>query len=368
MQLGIPRGYAALFDRNDLAACPLWRQAVPWAAERDPMLPAWARQASQACYGRAVPWHADAIGDLARLAAPRLTHRYHRRVLVHTTAACALYCRFCFRKAHLASREAELYRGSLQPAWDYLAAHPEVDEVIFSGGDPLTLSAGWWAQAADALRRLPHVKVLRVHSRIPATLPQRLDDALLRSWAGLRQQVVLVAHFNHPRELTARARHHLGRARRAGVVLLNQAVLLAGVNDTVRTQVRLARRLYQAGVVPYYVHHPDYTPNTFGFRLSLHRGRALMRRASAQLSGPMRPRYMLELPGGQGKVDVLQTSLRATARWSDAADGVGGRRYRLPVPRTRASAGASGEAAGSVDYLDLYPLAPSPSGTASAPA
>lgn len=350
LRLGIPRGYAARFDRRNLRACPLWRQAVPWAAEQDPVLPAWAQKRSQALYGRPTPWHADAIGDLTHLAAPRLTHRYRNRALLHVTSACALYCRFCFRKAHLATREADLYAGTLGPALHYLSAHPEVEEVVLSGGDPLVQKNAWWMELLQALQPLRHLRVLRVHSRVPATVPQRLDAELLRAWRNTRLQVVLVSHFNHPRELSPLARHHLRRAARAGTSLLNQSVLLAGVNDRVAVLERLCRALYATGVRPYYLHHPDYTPNTFGFRLSVARGRALVRRLNHRLSGPARPRYILELPGGGGKVDLLSAMGARTEVRRDEQANLGAATYTF---RGYATRGAEPRATA---YLDLHPL------------
>lgn len=350
LRLGIPRGYAARFDRRNLRACPLWRQAVPWAAEQDPVLPAWAQDRSQALYGRPTPWHADAIGDLTHLAAPRLTHRYRNRALLHVTSACALYCRFCFRKAHLATREADLYAGTLGPALRYLSAHPEIEEVVLSGGDPLVQKNAWWSELLRALQPLRHLRVLRVHSRVPATVPQRLDAELLRAWRNTRLQVVLVSHFNHPRELSPLARHCLRRAARAGTTLLNQSVLLAGVNDRVAVLERLCRALYASGVRPYYLHHPDYTPNTFGFRLSVARGRALVRRLNHRLSGPARPRYILELPGGGGKVDLLSATGTRTEVCRDEQAELGGATYTFRAYATRGAVPRARR------YLDLHPL------------
>lgn len=350
LRLGIPRAYAARFDRRNLRACPLWRQAVPWAAEQDPVLPAWAEARSQDTFGQPAPWRADAIGDVAHLAAPRLTHRYRNRALLHVTAACALYCRFCFRKAHLASREASLYAGSLAPALQYVAEHGEIEELVLSGGDPLVQKNAWWHGLLQALQPLRHVRVLRVHSRVPATVPQRLDAELLRAWRETRLQVVLVSHFNHPRELSALARQRLSRAARAGVTLLNQAVLLAGVNDRVAVLTQLCRRLYATGVRPYYLHHPDYTPDTFGFRLSVARGRSLVRRLNDRLSGPARPRYILELPGGGGKVDLLVDPAQPTQVRRDAAASLGAASYAFLGYATRHAA------PGPTRYLDLHPL------------
>ena len=346
-RLRIPAYYARLIDRRAGDLCPIRLQALPNLAERDPILPAWAQALSQRAWGRPVPWLADAIGDVARLVAPRLTHRYKNRAILHCTSACALYCRFCFRKTHLAGMTDAMYSGPLAPALAYLQSHPQIHEVILTGGDPLSLSDTKLAALLHSLAQVRHLRIVRLHTRMLVTQPTRLTP---KTVALLRQQplqVVVVSHFNHPRECTALALRRLRALRRAGVMLYNQSVLLRRVNDHPTTLRRLFETLYAAGVAPYYLHHPDWTPGTFHFRPSIRRGRALMRVLRGRVSGPALPSYMLDLPGGLGKIDLEQQAA-PSEKHADAA--LGGALYQFLAPSTRA-----GPAGAKVWYADLYP-------------
>jgi lysine 2,3-aminomutase len=285
-----------------------------------------------------VPWTSDPIGDLARLAAPRLTHRYGNRVILHVSAACALYCRFCFRKSHLNATEEALYKGQLAPAIAYLQAHPEVREVILTGGDPLSVPDGPLARLLGQLEAIPHIKRVRIHSRMPVTLPARLTAELADLLANRRFTTCLVAHFNHPRELTPVALAKLERLRRRGVVVYNQAVLLRGINNHEDTLFDLFQTLYEAGVTPYYLHHPDWTPGTFHFRVPIAQGRALMTALSGRLSGPAVPHYVLDVPGGHGKVRLLDAS--CTQLEERVTPDLAGALHRLALPNTRAGSDA----------------------------
>ncbi len=310
-RFALPRPYAALIDRDAGEACPIFRQAVPWVSEADRALPPWAQALSLRAYGKAVPWQADAIGDVAHLAAPRITHRYGHRALLHVSSACALYCRFCFRKGHLQSNEEALYAGSLAPALAYLAEHTEIDEVILTGGDPLSMVDGWLARLMGQLATLPHVRTVRLHSRMATTLPSRLTPDLWQALAahGGHQQVALVSHFNHPRELTDEATARLATGRREGVVMLNQSTLLRGVNSDVNILYALCQKLWHGGIMPYYLHHPDWTPGTFAFRVTIDEGRALMAALAGRVSGPALPSYVLDVPFGRGKVRVTDANV-----------------------------------------------------------
>jgi lysine 2,3-aminomutase len=348
-RFALPRPYAELIDRQDLGRCPIFRQAVPASQEADKALPEWAQALSQRAYGRPTPWQADAIGDLAHLAAPRLTHRYGNRALLHVSMACALYCRFCFRKAHLKAGEQDLYGGSLEPALAYLGAHPEIDEIILTGGDPLSMVDGWLERLMAQLALLPNIRMVRLHSRMATTLPSRLTEGLWQALAkvGSHQQVALVSHFNHPRELTRAALAHLAAGRRHGVVLLNQATLLHGVNDDVEVLYALCQKLWHGGIVPYYLHHPDWVPATFHFRVAIDRGRALVGQLAGRVSGPALPAYVLDVPFGRGKVRLMETTVRKVPNtFGQDADMEGGL-WQIDLPHTRTEQG------GSALYLDL---------------
>jgi lysine 2,3-aminomutase len=250
----------------------------------------------------------DPIGDLVRQAAPRLTHRYPDRALLHVTNLCPMYCRFCFRKNLMNEREEELYLGDFEPAFAYLAAHPEVEELILSGGDPWMLSDARLSELVGAIAaRLPAVKRLRFHTRMPVTLPSRVTHGLLEALASAgegRFRVFVVTHFNHPRELSAAARAGLARLRSAGLVVLNQSVLLKGVNDSAAVLKELFVGLGNEGVLPYYLHHCDLVDGAEHFRLPLAEGRRIWASLRGTLAGYLLPEYVLDTPGGIGKVPV----------------------------------------------------------------
>jgi lysine 2,3-aminomutase len=279
--------YLSLIDRND-PWDPIARMAFPSAAEltglglRDP------------------------IGDLDRKAAPRLTHRYEDRALLHVTNLCPMYCRFCFRKNLMNEREEELYAGEFDEAFAYLALHPEVEELILTGGDPWMLSDDKLARLVDRVaQELPAIKRLRFHTRMPVTLPSRVTSELISSILRPgRFRTIVVAHFNHPRELTPVAAEGITRLQRAGVVLLNQAVLLRGVNDEAETLRSLFVGLGNWGVLPYYLHHCDLVSGAEHFRVPLAEGRALVAGLRGKLPGYLLPEYVLDLPGGLGKIPV----------------------------------------------------------------
>ena len=342
-RFAIPQNYAALMDRTDLSRCPIYRQAVPAPGEQDAPLPAWAQALSERVYGVPAPWLGDPIGDLKYLAAPRITHRYQHRALLHVSMACAMYCRFCFRKSHLGSRERSLYGGPLHAAMAYLSDHPEIHEVILTGGDPLSLTDVALQRVLEQLSTLPHVATVRLHSRMAATLPARLSAGLWRALAavGDHQRVVLVSHFNHPRELTDQSVAGLRAGARHGVVMLNQSTLLARVNDDVEVLYALCARLWRAGIVPYYLHHPDWVVGTLPFRVAIARGRQLMGALAGRLSGPALPNYVLDVPVGRGKVRLMESTVRPLSDPSAHHDDgtFQGGLWELTLPHTREGQG-----------------------------
>ncbi len=242
----------------------------------------------------------DPVGDHDALAAPGVVHKYHGRVLLLTTGACAIHCRYCFRREFDYS-EHNPARDDWAPALEYIAAHPDIREVILSGGDPLSLSDTRLARLAQRLDAIPHLERLRIHSRLPVVLPERVDDRLL-DWLGQgRLQHILVLHANHPREFAAPADAALVRLRAAGVMLLNQAVLLAGINDDAETLSELQEAGFRLGVLPYYLHQLDRTRGTAHFEVSDRRAQELHRALHARLPGYLVPRLAREIPGASGK-------------------------------------------------------------------
>jgi lysine 2,3-aminomutase len=254
----------------------------------------------------------DPIGDRAHEVAPNLVHRYPDRVLFFPTFLCPMYCRYCFRKVALNEAPVRLDRV-LPAAVEYVSTHPEVREVILSGGDPLMLSDDRLAEVLGAFRTIPSVERLRLHTRVPVTRPSRVTAALAGRLAGFRPLYV-VTHYNHPRELSPAARAAVSALVDAGLTVLNQAVLLRGVNDDVETLAALFSGLLRWQVRPYYLHHPDMTVGTAHFRVPISRGLALVRALRGRLTGLAWPTYVLDIPGGGGKVPVDSDFVRPTAR------------------------------------------------------
>ena len=246
----------------------------------------------------------DPIGDAPHSPLPSLVHRYPNRVLWKISPVCAVYCRFCFRKEHIGRRGKALRRAEIDAVSAYLAAHPEVEEVIYSGGDPLMLGVKKLQQCAAAYRSLAHIRRLRIHSRIPVVQPTAINDALLAHLDGLPQSLHIVIHVNHSAELTANARAALRILRAHGALLYAQTVLLKGVNADADILARLMNDLLDAGVVPYYLHHPDLARGTGHFRTNLAEGKKIVRELRRRLSGIAMPTYIVEIPGGGGKVPV----------------------------------------------------------------
>jgi lysine 2,3-aminomutase len=256
----------------------------------------------------------DPIGDLAKRAAPRLTHRYPDRALLHLTNLCPMFCRFCFRKNLMNEREEDLYSGDFLPALEYLEAHPEIEEVICTGGDPWMLSDSKLGALVDLIaERAPAVKRLRFHSRMPVTLPSRITEGLVRAIARPgRFQTVVVTHFNHPRELSAEAR--AGLRRLEGMLLFNQSVLLKGVNNDPKILRELLLALGEERVLPYYLHHCDLVAGAEHFRLSIEEGRAIWSALRGTMPGYFIPEYVLDTPGGGGKIPLGGNFLEAKGR------------------------------------------------------
>jgi lysine 2,3-aminomutase len=285
---------AALIDPAD-PADPIARQFVPDPAELV-TLP---------------QERADPIGDDAHSPVEGVVHRYPDRALLKLVHACPVYCRFCFRREMVGPGGDALTGGKLEAALAYLADHPEIWEVIMTGGDPLILSARRVREVAQRLGAIDHIKVARWHTRVPMVEPDRItaDYAAALRIPGKASYVAI--HANHPREFTPAARTALARLADAGHVLISQSVLLRGVNADVATLSALMRAFVESRVKPYYLHHPDFAPGTASFRLSLEEGQALVKSLRGHLSGLCQPTYILDIPGGAGKIPVGPAFLSA---------------------------------------------------------
>jgi lysine 2,3-aminomutase len=277
-----------LIDRGD-ANDPIARQFVPDA-----------RELHQRPQERADPL------DEARLSpVPGIVHRYPDRVLLKLTHVCPVYCRFCFRREVVGPGGPQALSGkALAAALEYIAAEPKIWEVILTGGDPFMLSPRRIAEVTRRLGAIGHVKVLRWHTRVPVADPGRVTDELVAALRSTEKAVYVALHANHARELTAAARAACARLVDVGIPMLSQTVLLRGVNDNAEVLADLMRAFVEARVKPYYLHHLDLAPGTSHFRTTIAEGQLLMRALRGRLSGIAQPTYVLDIPGGHGKVPV----------------------------------------------------------------
>jgi lysine 2,3-aminomutase len=279
---------AALIDPHD-PNDPIARQYVPAAEELDVM----------------PIERADPIGDHAHAPVAGLVHRYPDRVLFKLVHVCAVYCRFCFRREMVGpGKDTALSEGAYADALNYIRAHPEIWEVILTGGDPLMLSARRLRAIMRDLAGVPHVKVVRIHTRIPVADPSRVTGALVDALQVRGVTTWVALHANHPRELTAPARAACAKLADAGIPLVSQSVLLRGVNDDAATLEALMRAFVECRIKPYYLHHGDLAPGTAHLRTTLEKGQQLMRALRGRVSGLCQPEYVLDIPGGHGKSPI----------------------------------------------------------------
>jgi lysine 2,3-aminomutase len=244
---------------------------------------------------------ADPIGDERHSPIRGIVHRYEDRVLLKPTHVCPVYCRFCFRREMVGPGEGQMLSpAELEAALAYIAAHPEIWEVILTGGDPFMLSVRRLREVTAWLASIPHLRIIRWHTRMPIADPEAISDELVRAIRCAKTTYVAI-HVNHPRELSDAARRAVARLADAGIPLLSQSVLLKGVNDDAATLVALFRALVEARIQPYYLHHADLAPGTEHFRTSIAEGQELMRALRARASGLCQPHYVLDIPGGYAK-------------------------------------------------------------------
>jgi lysine 2,3-aminomutase len=286
LPLRITPYYLSLVDASD-PACPIRRQCVPDA-----------REAHEVAGDLA-----DPLGEEAHEVAPHLVQRYPDRVLLLATDQCAVYCRFCTRSRIVGAGDGAVPLGELGPALDWLRAHPEVRDVILSGGDPLAMATDRLVRLVEAVRGVPTVETIRLATRVPVTLPMRVTRELLRALRP-HHPLWVMTHFNHPRELSREAAAACARMADAGFPVMNQTVLLAGVNDDASVLEALFRGLVRNRVRPYYLLQADPVRGTGHLRTPLARGVELMERLQGRLSGIALPKLICDTPGGRGKVPV----------------------------------------------------------------
>jgi EF-P beta-lysylation protein EpmB len=284
--LRVPLAYLARMRRGD-PHDPLLRQVLPLDAEL-----------------RAMPGFTfDAVGDGAARTAPGLLRKYHGRALVIATGSCAIHCRYCFRR-HFAYADNAAAASNWRAVLDALASDPSLEELILSGGDPLSLATSKLRELGTALRTVPQVKRLRVHTRLPIVLPARVDAELLDWVRGSTLPIVFMLHANHANEIDAAVCDAIAALNGAGARVLNQSVLLAGVNDSVDALAALSERLFEAGALPVYLHLLDRVVGTAHFEVAEARAVALHRELRARLPGYLVPELLREVVGAVSKTPV----------------------------------------------------------------
>lgn len=248
---------------------------------------------------------ADPLQESASMPAPGVIRKYRGRVLLTVTGACGIHCRYCFRR-HFPYSDANPARDNWQTAADYIRDNPDLGEVILSGGDPLVMNDTRLARLCATLEKIPHVSRLRIHTRLPVVLPERVDEHLTGWLTNTRLHRVLVLHVNHPNEVSEAFAAACRRLRDCGATLLNQSVLLKGINDSASTLAKLSEALFAAGVLPYYIHQLDRVQGSAHFETSLDDAQAIMTDLHAAVPGYLVPRFVREIPGAAGKLGVWQ--------------------------------------------------------------
>lgn len=284
--LRLPRAVLAKIQPGDIND-PILRQYLPQAQEMQPVQ----------------GYSKDPLAEQAANPLPGLIDKYHGRVLITAAGHCAVNCRYCFRR-HFDYSNNRLNEAQFTTIVDYVESDATIKEVIFSGGDPLVVSNRQLQHWFDRLSGIEHLERIRLHSRVPVVIPERVDSGLLQCFSQAQQQVVLVIHSNHPREIDHQLAESLGKLKQAGVHLLNQSVLLKGVNDSADTQIELCNALFKAGVLPYYLHLLDSVVGAADFFVSLSQAKALHQAMLAALPGYLVPKLVKEIAEESSKTWV----------------------------------------------------------------
>ena len=308
-----PYYFSLIRERGD----PIWQQCIPDVRElEEDYLPA------------------DPLNEKGLSPVPGLIHRYPDRVVFLVSSACATFCRFCLRKNRF-DRRSPVPDGSIAAAGlKYIEESPSIRDVVLSGGDPFLLQDEALEEVFSGLRRIPHVEIVRIHTRIPVTLPERITSALCRMMKRYHPLYVNT-HFNHPAEITEASSEACHRLADAGVPLGNQTVLLRGVNDDLAVMRQLMQKLLRIRVRPYYIHQMDLVKGTGHFRTRVEKGLEIMAGLRGHTSGMAVPSYVVDLPGGKGKVPLLPDDVQAgrgktfLAKLPGRSGGISGRRLKV---------------------------------------
>jgi lysine 2,3-aminomutase len=313
--IAIPPQVRALIDADD-PSDPIARQFVP---SPDELI-------------HTAEERADPVGDDAHSPVQGVVHRYPDRALLMLTHTCAAYCRFCFRRERVGGANASLPPKALQAALAYIDRREEIWEVILTGGDPLVLSPRRLSQVMGALAQIDHVKVVRIHTKVPAVAPERVTAALIEALRCAGKAVYVALHVNHPREMTPQVRSACARLVDAGLPMVSQTVLLRGVNDDATTLAALMRAFVETRIKPYYLHHGDYALGTGHLRAGVRESQALARGLRGRYSGLCQPTLILDIPGGHGKAPIGPTYLCETLDGYSIEDPWGERHAYPPKP------------------------------------
>ncbi|MEV4610629.1 lysine-2,3-aminomutase-like protein [Neorhizobium sp. LMR1-1-1.1] len=311
--IAITPAVVSLIDRAD-AADPIARQFVPDAAELI----------------TTPEEREDPIGDAAHSPVKGIVHRYPDRVLLKAVHICPVYCRFCFRREMVGPQgDGTLAPDELAAALAYIGDHPEIWEVILTGGDPLVLSPRRLVEIMRGLAAIDHVKIVRFHTRVPVVEPDRINEALIAALKESGKTVYVALHANHPREMTIEARAASARLVDAGFAMVSQTVLLKGINDDPAVLGDLMRAFVETRIKPYYLHHPDLAPGTGHFRMDIEEGQKIVSALRGNISGLCQPTYVLDIPGGHGKAVIGENAMRGEGGCYSVSDFRGGE-HRYP--------------------------------------
>jgi lysine 2,3-aminomutase len=311
--IAVTPAVAALIDRDD-PEDPIARQYIPNAAEL----------VAQPNEKR------DPIGDDVHSPVSGIVHRYPDRVLFKVVHVCAVYCRFCFRREMVGPGKATaLSEGAYENALAYIRAHSEIWEVILTGGDPLMLSPRRLKEIMADLAAIDHVRIIRIHTRVPVAEPSRINDEMVAALKVKGATTWVALHANHVRELTKNARAACAVMVEAGIPMVSQSVLLRGVNDDPATLEALMRGFVECRIKPYYLHHGDLAPGTSHLRTTLENGQNLMRVLRGRVSGLCQPDYVVDIPGGHGKAPAGPAYVSPVNSFSPESEQAAQTRYRI---------------------------------------
>ncbi len=319
-------------ERYATAVSPAVQEVMSRSANPDPIVRQFVPSAEEL---RTAPEEmSDPIGDHDHSPVKGIVHRYPDRVLLMPTLVCPVYCRFCFRREAVGPESGALTTAQLGAALSYIRKTPSIWEVILTGGDPLILSARRISEILAALDDIPHVKIIRIHTRIPIATPHSINAELISALKSISKPVFVAIHCNHASELSPKVAEACARFVDAGIPLLSQTVLLKDVNDSVESLESLMRALVALRIKPYYLHQLDFAPGTSHFRVPLEKGQTLVKSLRGRLSGLAQPTYMLDIPGGAGKVPLTPGHINETEHGVTSVESIDGtvRPYRPPAP------------------------------------